>query len=213
MRLTSFTVSNFRSITAAKKVPLTDYSVLVGANNEGKSNILHALALGMEVIEAFKYSVKRDSLGRIISRRPTMLGSGARYRWFEDFPVSKQNKSGDNLCTEISFEFQLSDAEISAFHGAIGSKLNGLLPVLVRLSKNDQEIIIPKQGPGGATLNKKTNQIADFVSRNVSFEYIPAVRTSSSAEDTISDLLSKEFKRMEVDPEYQQALEKLNTIQ
>ena len=58
MQLTSFSVSNFRSITAAKKVNLANYSVLVGANNEGKSNILHALAIGLEAIEAYKEPLK-----------------------------------------------------------------------------------------------------------------------------------------------------------
>lgn len=40
MRLVSFSVRRFRSITEAYKLPLGDYSVLVGPNNEGKSNIL-----------------------------------------------------------------------------------------------------------------------------------------------------------------------------
>lgn len=213
MQLASFTVSNFRSITAAKKVPLTSYSVLVGANNEGKSNILHALALGMEVIEGFKHSVVRDRLGRIINTRPTLLGSRARYRWSHDFPISKQVRSSKDQCIEISFEFKLSNTEIEAFQSEIGSKLNGTLPVLVRLSRDDQEVLIPKQGPGAAALNKKTNKIADFVSRNVRFEYIPAIRTSESAEGVISDLLSKELDRLEDNTEYKEALRKIDEIQ
>jgi len=213
MQLASFTVSNFRSITTAKKVPLTNYSVLVGANNEGKSNILHALALGMEVIEGFKHSVVRDRLGRIRSTRPTLLGSRARYRWSHDFPITKQVRSSKDQCIDISFEFKLSDSEIEAFQSDIGSKLNGTLPVLVRLSRDDQEVLIPKQGPGGAALNKKTNKIADFVSRNVRFEYIPAIRTSESAESVISDLLFKELDRLEGNNEYVAALKKIDEIQ
>ena len=63
MRLVSFSVSNFRSITTAKKVPLSNYSILVGANNEGKSNILNALAIAMGVLVEFKRNLIRDSLG------------------------------------------------------------------------------------------------------------------------------------------------------
>ncbi|WP_425053912.1 ATP-dependent nuclease [Psychromarinibacter sp. S121] len=213
MQLTSFTVSNFRSITTAKKVPLTNYSVLVGANNEGKSNILHALALGMQVIEGFKHLVVRDRLGRIISTRSTPLGSRTRHNWSHDFPISKQVRSSKDQCIEISFEFKLSDAEVESFHTEIGSKLNGTLPVLVRLSRDDQEVLIPKQGRGGAVLNKKANRIADFVSRNVRFEYIPAIRTSESAEDVILNLLSKELDRLEENPEYKDALRKIDEIQ
>ena len=213
MQLTSFTVSNFRSITAAKKVPLANYSVLVGANNEGKSNILHALALGMEIIEAFKYSVRRDRLGRIISARPSMIGARSSYSWNQDFPISKQGKSPASSATEIVFDFKLSDAEIEIFQTEIGSKLNGTLPVMVRLSRDSQEVLILKQGRGAASLNKKTNKIADFVSRNLSFEYIPAVRTSESAEEIVSGLLTKELRRMEKNPRYKEANDIIEEIQ
>jgi len=213
MQLVSFTVSNFRSITAAKKVSLTNYSVLIGPNNEGKSNILHALALGMEVIEGFKYSVVRDKIGRIISARRPLLGSPARHKWSHDFPMSKQGRSSKDQVIEISFEFKLSDGEIEAFQTEIGSKLNGTLPVLVRLSRDVQEVLIPKQGPGGTALNKKTNKIADFISRNVRFEYIPAIRTSESAESIISDLLFKELERHEENAEYKEAIKKIDEIQ
>lgn len=142
-----------------------------------------------------------------------MLGSRVRYTWSEDFPISKQSKAGKEACTEITFEFKLSDYENQLFFEEIGSKLNGTLPVLVRLSRNEHEVTILKQGKGAAVLNKKKTKIADFVSRNVSFEYIPAVRTAESAENVISDLLFKELERMEEDDEYKEAVEKINLIQ
>lgn len=40
MKLASFSVSNFRSITTAHKIQTHNITVLVGKNNEGKSNIL-----------------------------------------------------------------------------------------------------------------------------------------------------------------------------
>ncbi len=197
MQLSSFTVSNFRSITIAKKVPLSRYSVLIGANNEGKSNILHALAIGMEVISEFKNSVRRDKMGRIIGSMPTVLGASSRFNWQNDFPVSKQRQANKDLATEISFEFRLNDDDISEFRTEIGTKINGTLPLLVRLSRHDREILVQKQGPGSKTLNRNTNKIADFVSRRLNFEYIPAVRTSENAEAVISSLLYRELDSME----------------
>ena len=50
MRLVQFSVTNFRSILKAERLPLGEFTVLVGPNNEGKSNILQAMVLGMEAL-------------------------------------------------------------------------------------------------------------------------------------------------------------------
>lgn len=213
MHLNSFTVSNFRSITDAKKVPLTGYSVLVGANNEGKSNILHALALGMQIIEGYKHRVVTDSLGRIRSIRPTLLGRRSNYDWSQDFPISKRSSRNEKY-TDITMEFSLSDAEVVTFQEDIGIQLNGYLPILIRLSQYEEpNISVPKQGRGTSSLKKNINKIANFVSQNVSFEYIPAVRTATNAEEIVADLLRKELRSMEDDATYRKAIDKIKEIQ
>jgi putative ATP-dependent endonuclease of the OLD family len=50
MRLKSFTVKNFRSITNAYRLPLRDCAVLVGPNNSGKSNILKAIEMALGIL-------------------------------------------------------------------------------------------------------------------------------------------------------------------
>lgn len=50
MRLSSFSVVNYRSITNARKIQTNNMTVLVGKNNEGKSNILRALTLAMDIM-------------------------------------------------------------------------------------------------------------------------------------------------------------------
>jgi len=213
MRLTSFSVSNFRSITTAKKVPLTDYSVLVGANNEGKSNILHALAIGMEVIENFKYSVRRDALGRIIRTSGTVMGRRTAYDWQRDYPISKQARCSAESGTEVIFDFSLSAEEVQEFQSAVGSKLNGSLPVSVVLKRSGVEVSIPKQGPGAAALNEKKTRVADFVSRNVSFEYIPAVRTEESAEGIVRNLVMRELSMLDDNAAYLKAIDEIANLQ
>lgn len=213
MKLASFSVSDFRSITTAKKVSLTEYSVLVGANNEGKSNILHALAIGMEVLERFKYSVQRDRLGRIVRSSPSVSTGRSRYDWHQDYPISKQKKTTKASCSEIILEFQLTDDEVRLFANEVGSKLNGTLPIAIKLHKDSYEVSVPKPGQGGASLTKKANQVADFVSRRINFEYIPAIRTSESAEGVIADLVAKELLKLEGNEEYKNALAKIESIQ
>ena len=57
MKLVEFSVTNFRSITKAHKIKLQDMTVLLGKNNEGKSNLLTALNVAMEAI--IQHIVKR----------------------------------------------------------------------------------------------------------------------------------------------------------
>ena len=51
MKLASFSVINYRSITNARKIQTNNMTVLVGKNNEGKSNILRALTLAMDIMK------------------------------------------------------------------------------------------------------------------------------------------------------------------
>ena len=50
MKLIAFSVRNYRSIVEAYKLLLESHTVLVGPNNEGKSNIVKAIALNPEVL-------------------------------------------------------------------------------------------------------------------------------------------------------------------
>ena len=56
MQLVNFSVTNYRSITKAHKINLQNITVLVGRNNEGKSNILMALNVAMETMMPVSYT-------------------------------------------------------------------------------------------------------------------------------------------------------------
>ncbi len=57
MKIKSIKIHNFRSIKDAEFV-LSNYNVLVGANNSGKSNILTALRIFYE--DGIKFNEKKD---------------------------------------------------------------------------------------------------------------------------------------------------------
>lgn len=50
MKLIKFSVTNYRSTTKAYKISLENFTVLVGKNNEGKSNLLMALNAVMSIL-------------------------------------------------------------------------------------------------------------------------------------------------------------------
>ncbi|NKM56370.1 AAA family ATPase [Rhizobium anhuiense] len=211
MKLVSFSVENYRSITTARKIPVSDYSLLIGANNEGKSNILHALTVGMDALVNWHRGVVRSQDGRVF--RPPRASRIVGYDWKTDYPVSRQIRHPNDR-TKILLEFLLSPDEIADFKAEIKSNLNGTLPILFEFGKDDHySVSVQKPGKGKDTLNKKSTRIADFVSRRIRFEYIPPIRTATSASRVISSLLDNELRALDEDPQYREALDKIEELQ
>lgn len=216
MRLTAFSVENYRSITTARKVPLAQYSLLIGANNEGKSNILHALALGMDVLANWTSTARRMPDGSIVRTAPrySAFRSNLKYEWASDFPIGKQKSKSTAGQTKITLEFILDEAEREEFKDRIRSSLNGTLPIQIVFSQDGGvSLSVQKPGTGHLTLNKKSARIAEFVSRKIQFVYVPAIRTSASASRIISNLVEAEISKVEADPRYQEALATIEEIQ
>ena len=216
MKLVSFSVENYRSITAARKIPLSKYSLLVGPNNEGKSNILHALALGMGTLVSWHREICRTADGKILRIPPSLLHSSygyPQYNWRVDFPISKQARANEKSKTSVTLEFSLDEEEITLFKNEIGSNLNGTLPILFEFGQSGFDVSVQKPGRGYATLNKKSTRIADFVSKRIKFEYIPAIRTASSAGKVINQLVEQVLRNLEEDAEYAAAFDKIEALQ
>ncbi|WP_273724247.1 AAA family ATPase [Leuconostoc mesenteroides] len=94
MKLEKFTVSRYRSIDRAQNIVLgKDTTVLVGKNNEGKSNLLRALNLAIgqmkEIAKANSKPVDGvwNPNGTIRHNRNTV------YDFEVDFPKKKSEKS------------------------------------------------------------------------------------------------------------------------
>jgi putative ATP-dependent endonuclease of the OLD family len=216
LKLVSFSVENYRSITTARKIPLSDYSLLVGANNEGKSNILHALTLGMDALIEWHRQVRRTSDGRVIRTSGSVPSTRYRrmgYNWETDYPISKQGKASSKSTTNITLEFELDEAETQEFKDEIKSNLNGTLPLMISFGQRTFDVLIKKPGRGQAPLTRKSTRIADFVSQRISFEYIPAIRTADSASRVISQLVERELVRLERDKKYTDAVQVIEDLQ
>ncbi len=176
MRLVSLSVTNFRSITHAHKIPIGDSTVLLGRNNEGKSNVLRALGIAMRALtthagdEAYPYRDFREA---------------QMYSWRRDFPISLQaRKSG--LESIFRLEFELTPAEIEGFRETIKNNLNGNLPIEVKFGKSNRpEINVRKQGPGGPALSAKSAKVARYIAEHIQFIYKLAERSFSSHEPVL----------------------------
>lgn len=206
MKLVSFSVNNYRSITKAYRLPIRQSTVLLGPNNEGKSNILKALVTGLEVLRDLRLAKIRR--GRIQAARRDLGG----YSWERDFPISRQakNSNGESV---LNLEFELTDTEIDEFYDEVKSSLNGSLPIQLSLGKGDPSFKVVKKGPGGPALSKKDELIAQFVSKRIDITYIPSVRTYDQAESIVSGIVDRELRRVEQQEAYQNALTAVAKIQ
>ena len=204
MEIRSFKVERFRSISSAT-LDLGDLTVLVGPNNEGKSNILRAMVLGMSILSGFA----RVSGSRYVLR--SGLRGPVDYEWERDFPLDR--RSGKKLSTAIEFEFELSDLEIDEFAKVIGSKINGTLRVRLTLSRDEAVTFrVIKQKVGGAW-TRKADEIAEFVGRRAGVEYVPSVRTAQEASAVVARLVASELRALERDTNYQKAVATIQKLQ
>lgn len=209
MKLVNFSVTNFRSITAAHRIVISETTVLIGKNNEGKSNILKALFVAMNVLQ--EHAKLRN--------RPRFLGS-RRYRederfyfWERDFPINLQSRKTSKQSI-FRLEFELNQEEIENFKEVVKSNLNGTLPLEIKIGRDNQASIkVSKRGRGSKTLNSKSGRIAGFIAERISFNYIPAIRTDKEALSVIQSMLSEELKILERDEKYQEALKVITELQ
>ena len=209
MKLISFSVTNFRSITKAHKIPLSDISILIGKNNEGKSNLLKALNIVMATLKDYA-EIRRGPRRRFVSFRSNESNS---YVWQRDFPVSLQDRktSTDSI---FRLEFELTDEEIKEFKHEIKSNLNGTLPIKVTIGKTmEPQISVVKGGRGSKTLNSKSKKIAEYISKRVIFNHIPAIRTDEQAMKVVQDIAFSELMTLNENLEYEKALAVIKELQ
>ena len=210
MRLVNFSVTNFRSITAAHKIAISDTTVLIGKNNEGKSNVLKALFIAMNALQ------EHAAPGKFLPYRARIRyrsNDESFYLWERDFPVNLQDRKIGNQSI-FRLEFELNEEEVTEFKDTIKSNLNGTLPLEIKFGKDGKASIkVSKSGKGAAALNSKSGKIAGFIAQKISFNYIPAVRTDKEALSVIDGMLSQELRILEKDQKYQDALSVIKDLQ
>jgi AAA15 family ATPase/GTPase len=158
MKLIKFSITNYRSITKAHQINISELTVLIGKNNEGKSNILKALNVAMISLQ------KHARIGGRNERPFQRVKSEEVYDWERDFPIALQSRK-QGTQSIFFLEFGLDDDETEEFKKVTGSQLNGVLPITIKYGKDNKSTIdISKPGKGAKVLSEKSAQIARFIS-------------------------------------------------
>ncbi|MDP3297776.1 MAG: AAA family ATPase [Thermodesulfovibrionia bacterium] len=211
MNLVSFSVQNYRSITKTHKLKIKDSTILIGPNNEGKSNILKALVVVLSLISRLgALGIPGGRVRRLPSHRRHY--SHYDYDWDRDFPISLREENPDGKSI-FNLEFQLTPEEISEFRQEVKSSLSGTLPIQITIGKDANDFKVKKQGPGKHTLSNKSTEITHFIGKRLDFQYIPAIRTAQSTQNIVEDMVARELMVVESDPMYIEALDKIEAIQ
>lgn len=197
MDLIEFSVTNFRSITTAHKIKLQDFTVLVGKNNEGKSNLLNALNVAMTIMMNHSMRVSRMQRGI--------------YDWERDFPIQYQERK-QGLDSIFKLHFRLKHDELEQFHSITGIRGNEDIPVSIKVGRdNVPNIEIPKKG--SSSYNLKSKQVTQFISERINFNYIQAIRTDTMAKNTLSRIINSQLENLKENPEYTAAIDKIMKLQ
>lgn len=202
MQLTYITIQYYRSITDAYKLNLSDLTVLLGKNNVGKTNIIRAINLGMEILRNMD----------VLHRRKKVMKQ--LYDWHEDFPISLQiAKKLKNKTTAIRMDFTLTDEETQEFQRITSSSINGNLSIYIEIGEdNSIKVTVPKKGKNASSMTGKIVIISEFICSRFVVQYIPAVRSEDDAYRSILGLVEDELDGIN-DKKYQDALEYIDKVQ
>ena len=203
MKLKSFSISNYRSITKAYRVEVNDYTILIGKNNEGKSNILKALSLIIDSIN--EYAREKDSG----SNAYWEWSVGYNYSWSRDFPIQKRNMKNPKP-TQFAVCFELMENEIEELTSIIASKIKDkYLTLEITFHKDCKEpsFSVDSGSRRKASLDKKSKSVAQFISSHISYNYIPAVRTEKDSKYVIERMIDQELRYLENNETYKQVMQ------
>lgn len=224
MKITEAAVGNYRSIGRQTHFFISDLTTLVGPNNEGKSNLLRALALGLRVIEVWgrlpdKVAQDGELTGSQVAliydsyypRRQPDKHRDVNYQWTSDYPLSKQSAKSPQP-TVVRITFSLTDEEVAEFKKQTGLSNNGNLPIELKFSRTRTSLQVVKPGKGAAGYTSKATTIAKFVSERIDYVLVPAVRTMEQAMELLNTVATLRLNELSRTDDYQLALRKVNEL-
>lgn len=218
MKLHKVTIKNYRSIRRKTILELTEFTSLIGPNNEGKTNILRALTIAFAVIHNWqRIKENSNSLEGTKARRfledlkiDSAIGLVSDYIYSRDYPKNSKSKEA----TEIELRFELTPEELAEFINLTNLRNNEEIPLIVRISKQKLSLHVKKQGPGGTTYNKKIHDVAQFIDERIGFMSVPAIRDANQMLNVAQEFAQAHLSEsLSQDEEYADLLEKLNNIE
>lgn len=199
MRLESFQVNYFRSIKNSEPIHLNQKTIIVGKNNEGKSNYLKALNIALSIL------LDRRRVELFI-RRKRYLNDDSIFNWERDYPVNLQNKKRQPS-TKFKLTFNLTNEDVENIKSLINVEIKFELIIEIEINKNVLSLNI-YYTPKNIRKKLKESQIdkvCDYITKEIYFTYIPAIRTERASLNIIESLINKKLDSLEENEDYNKA--------
>lgn len=235
MEICSLELKRFRSITETEKLNLSNFNILIGPNNEGKSNILQALVMILEYLTIrghreylfssprIKFTDENESeqiaktprefkpirfmFRRYLVNRDYERGYSG-YRWETDFPLMLQKADTDKV-SEFNIKLKLDKRDKKALkedYGIIAS----ILKVNLRFEKEYAEIQAIDEDTNESLDNKK---ILKFLATHLRIRYIDTNRTSSTVKRIVQSTLEEELDSIKGTTKYKKAIKEIKSLE
>lgn len=200
MKLCSFSIDRYRSISKTSELFIGNYTVLVGQNNEGKTNVFSALNLFFRYM--YSYSV-----GKTVNDN-VLVQSRYKYDFATDYPVELINKKDSYIeshPTIIRLSFAFSDKEKEDFKKMLKLTYNAPIMVELSLSKTKAHFHVLKRRINDA----KKRELIKFVYSRIKATFVPTIRTSHQSMEIIENLVYNSLDSLKNDSEYNEAYQVL----
>lgn len=215
MKIDRFSMKNYRSIVEKQEIDLKDLSIIIGPNNEGKSNILNAITSALSLLTEYEYFSRRYRQKQFLPRREYRkrnIDSRSSYNWPRDFPVGKQSKNPDGKTVfEIVFDF--TSDELAELNRMFGLNLRDEIIFTLKLGQNSLDITIDYPANKRINLNNRKSRILKYLSQHIVIEYIGSVRTTERTTGLIESLIERDITQLEKNTEYERLFKRLEKLQ
>lgn len=209
MQLRKIEVKNFRSIHGTERLEFNSgLTVILGPNNEGKSNLLKAVVLADSLLRRYHVRQRSPESGE---KEVSWQHYGGIYNWDEDFPQEKQGRNRDaETVLKLYFSIQKThEREINRkFKHAIKKTL--LLTISIGRNSVSYQVKKPRLGALNPTVSA---EIAFYIGEKFSLEYIPAIRPSTMSVDVVRNLTWRQLNVLREDDQYVEAMQKVQELE
>ena len=205
MRLRTFYVKSYRSITEATLEDIGEYCVIVGPNNAGKSNLLRAINVALSIALEGDFQKSRRK------RQYTFMYNGEVYNWERDIPRASFENERASTVFKLTFEFSAPEKE--EFKREFGIRLSKSLQMKFELFRTRTEYNIIMPGSAKAPMEAKIREIGQFIQKKLDYQYIPCVRSNEFTSEYFTRLLMRELQQLNENDEYQQCIQRIETLQ
>lgn len=182
MKIKEFLIKRYRAFDSNVPIPFSDFTVLTGPNNLGKSTVLRALNLFF------------SALPRSWSSNQGRLDQVERYETEIDYPKRYEGRRGRRYPTSFCAKVQLSDSDVQTAQAEISMSLPKEINLTLEFVKM-RDRARPRMRCMELPNDERQAEFFVWLSENFRYIYIPANRSVSDVRRSVfTELVSNSIQ-------------------